>query len=216
MRRTAAALRLTLVALTGALAAACAHQLVDIAGDYLLARDAYDGIAHHSRGMLLSAVGGCALLFLTRVLFDALHRHSTSRTSLLTQLRAALGSPVRFAGETAIATIVLLAGMEYFDCALLGARIDALGDLFGGSIPLGLTAAIACGALAGTIAHRLSRLLSECEPLISGLVLALFSSHRDGTPDAPAIVRTQSAPIPRRVLLVTRGRKRGPPLLAPV
>lgn len=211
MHRTATALRLTLVALTAAVAAACAHVVVDVAGDYLLARDAYDGIAHHSRGILLAAVGGCALVLLARVLFDALDRHAVSTNSLLTLLRATIGSPVRFAVETATVTVALLAGMEYFDCASLGVRVDDFGDLFGGSIVLGVTSALACGAIVGAVVHLLLRRLAAYEPALAELLYSLLSVQRRIAPLAYALAFARVVPAPRRLLHSTRGRKRGPP-----
>ncbi|MBV8490510.1 MAG: hypothetical protein JO199_08275 [Candidatus Eremiobacteraeota bacterium] len=215
MRRTVLALRLTLVALVAAVAAACAHVVIDVAGDYLLVRDAYDGIAHQSRGLLLGIAGVCALVLLARALFDALDRRCVSTSSLLASIREAIGAPWRFAAETAALTIVLLGAMEYFDCAALGIRVEDVGELFGGSLLLGLTSAIACGVLTGWLAQRFLLKLSEYEPELVELVRALLRLDVRIAPMQVARRTALAAPISRGAFLGSRGRKRGPPIPAP-
>jgi hypothetical protein len=216
MRSTTAALRIALIAMAGAVGAALAHLVIDVAGDYLLARDAYDGMAHHSRAVLLVTVGTLALLSLARVFFDMLDRRCASATSLRRQVRTALGKPHRFAAETAAVAIVVLAAMECFDCVTLGVRIDDIADVFGGSLALGLTTAIACGSLMGLLVHRVLRLLAEYEPIIAEMVLAVLRAEFPRLSRGAIPRRTDAAtPIERRLLLARRGRKRGPPLPTP-
>ena len=124
--------------------AAFAHVVIDVAGDYILVRDAYDGMAHHSRALLLAVVGLAVLAGAVRSIFELLDRRCASTTSVLAAVRDALGNPVHFALASAAFAIVALVGMESFDCWLSGRPVDDVGDLFGGSVTLGAgTAAIA-------------------------------------------------------------------------
>jgi hypothetical protein len=211
MRSTQRALRLCLVAVAGALAAAAAHVIVDVAGDYLLVRDAYDGIAHHSRALLLAVVGVAILIAAVRAIFDMLDRRCSSTTSLLAAVRDALGDPVRFALASAVVATVALVGMESFDCSLSG-RIDDVGDLFGGSVALGAGTAIIAGVLTGWLIHRFVRLIARYEVSIAAFIVAAFNLGLT-TASLPLSRRRLGASrtIGRALLLSRQGRKRGPP-----
>ena len=216
MGSTQTAFRISLVAMAAGVAAALAHVVIDVAGDYLLARDAYDGMAHQSRGLLLAFVGIGASMLLARVLFDALDRRCSSAPSLLRNVRQAIGRPWRFAAETVVLTVVLLAAMECLDCALRGVRIHDVADVFGGSLALGLSAAVFCGALAGAALHRLLRLVADHEPAIAGIVGAVLRTYLAAAQPVSSHRRAAAArPIERGLLLARRHRKRGPPLATP-
>jgi hypothetical protein len=211
MRSTQRALRLCLVAVAGALAAAVAHVAIDVAGDYLLVRDAYDGIAHHSRALLLIAVGVVILIAAVRVIFDALDRRCSSTTSMLAAVRDALGSPVRFTLASAAVATIALVGMESFDCSLTG-RIGDVGDLFGGSVLLGAGSAVIAGALCGWLMHRFVRLVAQYEAPIAALIVAAFNLGLTAAA-LPLSLRPfgASRTVGRALLLSRQGRKRGPP-----
>ncbi|MEO6835400.1 MAG: hypothetical protein ABI231_05765 [Candidatus Tumulicola sp.] len=207
------ALRLCLIAVTGALAAAVAHVAIDVAGDYVLARDAYDGIAHHSRALLLAAVGVAILIAAIRTIFDILDRRCDSKPSVLAAVRDALGDPARFAAATAGVAIVALVAMESFDCLLTG-RIDGVTDLFGGSVLLGTGAAGLSGTLFGLLAHRVARAIADRELPISAFIVAAFS--RLSLRPAPLPLAQNRAratrSVGRALLLSRRACKRGPPV----
>ncbi|HTU82213.1 MAG TPA: hypothetical protein VMF61_08795 [Candidatus Acidoferrales bacterium] len=211
--RSQNAFGLTLVAMAAALGAAAAHVTIDVAGDYLLAHDAYDGMAHHSRALLLAAVAVGALAFLVRATVDALQARCTSRTSLLGALRNGIGSPWTFCAAVVPLTVVLLVGMEWFDCATLGVRVDDLGDLFGGSLLLGAASCVVCGALAALALHRIVRVAARAEAFIVRVAVAIV--RRRTTPPLPIqVLDTAAAAVlgAGGILLARRGRKRGPPL----
>ncbi len=212
MRSTQRALRFCLVAVAGALAAAAAHVVVDVAGDYLLVRDAYDGIAHHSRALLLAAVGIAILAAGVRVIFEMLDRRCSSTTSVLAAVRDALGNPVRFALASAVVATVALAAMESFDSSLSGHVIDDVGDLFGGSVLLGAGTAAIAGAVLGWLVHRFVRLIAHYEAPIAAFIVAAFELQLTTGSSPRAQRRTGgSRTIARALLLSRQGRKRGPP-----
>jgi hypothetical protein len=215
MRSTQRALRLCLVAVAGALAAAAAHVVIDVAGDYLLVRDAYDGIAHHSRALLLAVVGIAVLVAVVRAIFEMLDRRCSSTTSVLAAVRDALGDPLRFAVAAAVVATVALAGMESFDTFLSGRAIDEVGDLFGGSVLLGAGTAATAGALCGWLVHRFVQVVARYEAPIAAFIVAAFelAIASESLPRAQRRFST-SRTMARALLLSQQGRKRGPP--APV
>jgi hypothetical protein len=214
--RTLRAFRISLVCIAATFAALLAHVAIDIAGDYVLAHDAYDGIDHQSRAIFVVAAIAAVLVVASRVLFKLLDRSSNSHESLLRRLSAACGSPAAFILQTAFLAIVTLAGMELLDCALSGTPVDGIEDLFGGSLALGLGTTLAIGALAGWCAHGLMRLLGHREAQIAALlyrfVFAAFARPiLTGTSRRARMSRT----LERALLLARRGSKRGPPLALP-
>ena len=132
--RAFACAAILLVALGSAL---LAHLGIDIAGDYLLPHDAYDGVEHSSRAVAFA--GALVLLFglALRLLCAALDEARGSAAALRRVLEPVLGrSPVRFMLLTALLALVALMAMESLDTVLENGRVDDLGDLLGGSIAL--------------------------------------------------------------------------------
>jgi hypothetical protein len=216
MRSTQLALRFCLIAVAGALAAAAAHVVIDIAGDYLLARDSYDGMEHHSRALLLALVGVAILLAAIRTIFEILDRRCGSATSVLTAVRSSLGHPGRFAAESAGVAVLALVAMETFDCALSG-RKAGLTDLFGGSLLLGGSTIVVAGAISGWFVHRLVAFIAKHESPITAFVLAVFRLL-DLTVAAVPLTKNRSRAlrsVGRALLLSRQGRKRGPPAPIP-
>jgi hypothetical protein len=200
-----------LAVLAGAVGAAAAHVTIDVAGDYLLAHDAYDDVAHHSRALALLLFAAIATLVLAKYVAALMRR----RRTLLRPLRAVLGNGRAFVSVSILAAIALLAAMEGFDCAIAGIPVDGLDDLLGGSIVLGLSCAVICGGLAGGIVYRLIVVLDRYEPLIAEFVFGIFCSAAVG--DAPQCRRSDRVPnlVLRALMLSQRASKRGPPLSAP-
>jgi hypothetical protein len=194
------------------MAAAFAHVVIDVAGDYILVRDAYDGMAHHSRALLLAVVGLAVLAGAVRAIFELLDRRCASTTSVLAAVRDALGNPVHFALASAAVAIVALVGMESFDCWLSGQPVDDVGDLFGGSVILGAGTAAIAGSSFGWLVHRIVRLIARYETPIAAFILAAFDL-RLTTESLPHAQRRLGAwrTMARALLLSQQGRKRGPP-----
>jgi hypothetical protein len=213
MRYVQAALRVALVALAGALAALVAHVAIDVAGDYMLAHDTYDGIAHESRALFVVAIAALSLAVALPLLLDLLERRCSSTASLLRRVRASLGSPALFAVLSTGLAIVTIAGMEWMDCSAARAPIDGIEDLFGGSLALGLGLTVTAGAFSGWLVHRLVRLIAAFEPQITTLLVRLVGAACAALAPVLAALRAPaSRTIVRSLLLASRGSKRGPPL----
>lgn len=210
MRSTRLALRLCLIAVAGVLAAVVAHVVIDIAGDFVLAHDAYDGIAHDSRPLLLAVVGVVFLVSAARAIFQMLDRRYGSRRSALGAVRDALGNRLGFAIFAAVAAVAALVAMESMDAALAG-QVDDVADLFGGSIALGAGSAVAIGIAIGSVLHFCLALLAKYEAPIATFIAAAFALASAPAAPSAAHSRSQATPAARAVALSRHHRKRGPP-----
>lgn len=211
MRFTAQALRVCLIAVAAALAAAAANVGIDVAGDYLLAHDTYDGVAHHSRALVLAVVGLVLLLAVVRAIFDSLDRRCRSTSSLVATIRGALGDPVSFAAAAAVVAVVMLVGMESYDSLLTG-RLADLRNLLGGSVTLGAGTALAFGALLGWFTHRCIRVIAKYEAPIAAFIVSVLACAGYGV--RPQSTRRRvcvSTTVACALVLLRQGRKRGPP-----
>jgi len=216
MRSDESALRATLVAIAASGAALFAHEAIDALGDTLLAHDAYDDVVHGSRTICGMAVAIGVLALVLRVVFRILDRRCASRTALTLSVRKALGSAPRFAVQAALAATVLLAAMEFFDCAAAHAPIESIAQLFGGSLLLGLGTIGVSGICAGWLLHRIACFIARYEPQIAALVMRLIPADADRAASlqtahsVEAGIRTTYS-----LLLSRRGLKRGPPGMLP-
>jgi hypothetical protein len=209
--RAIAALLVTFAACSAAFAA---HVAIDALGDVLLARDAYDHVAHGSRAVALGVamlVGlGMAWQAVRRAFEEALGRKASPRASLQ---RICRGSKGAFVARVVPLTIVVLAAMGLGDASLDGSRVDDLADLFGGSIALslGVTIAAAIGAAIG--AWALLRCIAASHRMIVCAIVALISLVVRARP-GPALSRADGSGFTHRnsnALLARRFGKRGPP-----
>jgi hypothetical protein len=207
--------RFWLIAAAAAFAAAAAHVFVDVAGDYLLAHDDYDDVAHHSRLIVLGLVAALAVVAALRVFGEILESKTRNPRTLLYCLRRSVGNPMLFCAQTSLLTILAMVAMEALDCALSGGVKDPAA-LLGGSIPLGGGSAAAIGALFGSLAHRFVGWLADREPEIAALIVAAFRVRivRVGYLRA-ATALPATPPLRRELLLSCLGRKRGPPIPSP-
>jgi len=209
-------LRISLVGLAALSGALLAHVVIDIVGDYVLARDAYDGITHGSRVVLSVGLAALVLAFGACLLFDLISRQCSSRVSLLRQVRESLGGPIPFVAQSTAVCIAALAGMELLDCFAANAMPAGVNELFGGSYLLGLTAACCAAVLSGWFVHATATFLSKREPEIIAFIRCLMARALPVFENARVDCVHQPYSIARALLLATRGRKRGPPLPTPV
>jgi len=217
MRSASTALRASLVAIAAAIAALLAHVAIDVAGDYVLAHDAYDGIDHQSRAVFAVAILLLGLGLGARLLVHLLDRRCGSTASLRRIVSRDLGTPAAFVAQCAFLAIVTLAGMEFLDCASSGTRVDDVADLFGGSMWLGVGSTIAVAALTGWFVHAVVRLIAAREPELAKLVYRLAGAAADAAAASRPVRRTRggSSVLERALMLARRGSKRGPPLAIP-
>ncbi len=212
------ALRSAGVALCAALGAALlAHVAIDAAGDYLLPHDAYDDIAHGSRGvagaaflgLLLAGVGGAARAALcrargsVRILCEAV-RSARPRNS------------AAFACAVLALALPLVLAMEGLDVALAGGTIDDPADLLGGSLFLGLSLTLLCACACAWFTRLALGRLGVLERAVARAVRFLCRAAARGAA-RPIARRAPHRPRAAVRFAVRRLAGRAPPrnLLAP-
>ena len=215
-RRAPAAFLATVLVLAALASAAAAHSLIDIIGDFALAHDAYDGMAHHSRTLAFVFVLAIALVAVLRFLLSALDRPRASTGAFHSLVKLVLALRVwRFAATVAIFSLIGLMAMESADALIDGVRIDDFADLLGGSIPLGVAITFAISACTGVAVSRLLRAVAAAHEIIADIVFALLIGARRSS-GSPRGLRTAVSLGSLSVavsVLSTRAGKRAPPLL---
>lgn len=205
-RKSAGAVSFGLVA--AAIAALIAHVVIDSIGDFALARDAYDGLDHASRGLVsLGLLLGVAVLA-CRFVVAALGGDG-AREKISAHLHVP-GSPLLFVAAVAVATLVLVVGMESLDTLAAGQGMESVADIFGGSTALGLavtlSVAIALGQMAWATLRWFAAYHRDLLRVIEAIFVDLFPAH---VPEI-AFARTLACtPLP--VTVLSRAAKRGPP-----
>ena len=206
----------SLVLLSGAVSAVLAHLAIDAIGDVALAHDAYDGLAHGSRAFVAGLVLAGAALVAVRYLWELIERRSGSMPVLLREVRSARGwSRWRFTACVAIVAVVCLAGMEYLDAALAATPIDGAGDLFGGSIALGLGVTLAISLATGLAVRATIAFIAQVEPAISAFLVRLLALAAVAPPAPRAVYAVATTPFNRTRVLARRGGMRAPPSCVP-
>jgi hypothetical protein len=212
------ALRFALPLFAAAAAAVSAHIAIDVAGDYVLAKDAYDALAHGSRWTVSLLALGVAFGGLSAVLRAALADARGSHGTLRSVLRAAApASPSRFVLLVGMLAVPILLGMAGLDALAAGQPIDDLGDLVGGSFALAGTILALASSLAGFGTLAFLRLLCRYQRAlvhaVEAFVRLAFAFHSTAAPldarytyDRP---RTHSA-----LRRCTSGNRAPPALLA--
>lgn len=170
--KSARALRFVFCGILVLISGAVAHEAIDLAGDVLLAHDTYDGLAHDSR-MLFGAGGIMALWclalgYVLRALDCGQGFDLTGAARRMLQLKRPLGFAL------VAATLAIVPLMEWVDASLAGARIDGAGDLYGGSVLLGVAGCVAVALLVAHAVVRCAHWLSCCERQIVRLIVRLF------------------------------------------
>jgi hypothetical protein len=144
------------------LTALLSHLAIDELGDFWLANDAYDHVAHHSRALIFIAVSGCAFAALAFAVRAALREARGSEGALRDVLRATLpASSWRYLVLVTGASLMLVTAMEALDALLAGNPAGDLESLLGGSLALGTglvtTIAVLVTATVWCIVRRLAR-----------------------------------------------------------
>jgi len=204
--------RLAIMAVGAAalIAAVFAHVAIDVLGDYLVRDDTYDHVAHGSRE-LLTLLAFCVAAYAGSILFARLCTAAASMRTRIRMLRIPRRHWLLAFAAIAVLALVLVPSMEGFDALRAGREVDDLGDLFGGSLLLGITSTLACaslccGAILGLCAwlarhrERVARLLYEC------LTVQRTSRAAIAMRRAPA-----KTPALHPARAMKRRSKRGPP-----
>lgn len=200
--------------LTSCIAALLAHVAIDAVGDFALARDSYDGVAHDSRAALIVAVAGCMLAVALRVVSAVLDANGAERRRLGRAFRRlAPRRPALFIAATVGVTAALLIGMEGLDALIATGSVGDLSDALGGSIRLGLGIEIPLAAAVAWSAIRALRWLADAGDDLVRAIGALFSlrPRLQTVAFTPALARVTVSPL--QTFHARRAGKRGPPLL---
>lgn len=215
VRRIQAAFYGALVLVTGAISAILAHVVIDVAGDYLLKHDAYDGMEHHSRAVFAAIAVALAAVVALRFLWEALDRRCASLTELLRGLRAARGaSPWRFVALAVAVAFAALLAMEYADALSDRVVVDGFEDLLGGSMWLGASSVTLVSVAVAWCVRFALHALADWEPVIAALVERLLGRRSHGSP-SHATHEPLTVTLDGACRLARRSGKRAPPLLTP-
>jgi hypothetical protein len=204
-----------LVLVSGAISAIAAHFVIDVAGDYLLPHDTYDGMEHHSRAVFGAIVVALAAVVALRFLWEALDRRCTSLTELLHRLRAARGaSPWRFVALVVAVAFVALLAMEYVDAVSDRVVVHRFQDLLGGSMWLGLGSVMLVSVAVAWCVRLVLHALADWEPVLAALVERLLGRSNDRSP-SHAAYEPLTMTLDGACRLARRSGKRAPPVLTP-
>jgi len=191
-----------------ALAAALAHLAIDIAGDYLLPHDAYDDVAHDSRTVVAAAAAALLLAGAARSLYASV-RAALGRRNVAAAIR--IESPIVFIGAVIGMSVPLLLAMETIDAIAARRDVDDLGDLFGGSIALGLGTTLAVAALVAVTAYVVLRFFLRTRAAVARAIGGLLQARERAPQRAFSTLARQRRLVVARATRVRHASKRGPP-----
>jgi hypothetical protein len=195
-------------------AAALAHVAIDIVGDYALAHDTYDSIAHGSRELVagVALVAAIVLAFRgLRVCCDVAVANRGRLPGRDLNKRQAFG----FVAGVLAAVAVLVPAMELLDSRLDGTGLSGLDDAFGGSIPLGLAVAVACAAIVAGIVLGIAFWIVSHRDAIETIVVSLLGRTEPiERPNIQELRRRSVRPQRQGTVHALRLCKRGPPSVA--
>jgi hypothetical protein len=192
-------------------AAALAHYVIDIVGDYALPHDTYDDVIHSSRGLVSGIALVLAIVLASRGLRVCCELAASCRGRLRTRTLDPKAS-MAFALISTIATACFVPAMECLDGRLAGAPITTLGDAFGGSLALGLGLTLLCAAAIGALVYAIARWLISYRDAIATIIGTLLR-RSSGAPRLCGrdFWRQVLTPRRRRTPHALRLCKRGPP-----
>jgi hypothetical protein len=177
-------------ALTVACTALFAHAAIDVAGDVVLPRDAYDDGAHLSPESIFIVASALAAV----VAWHTLRAVAAELAGTRGSLRALLGASVpdscaRFVGGVALGTVPVLLAMAVLDAWLGGRSVADPADLLGGSIPLGMACIVAAALVTGACAWKALRALATLDVALLRFAAVLSERARDGRAALAALAR---------------------------
>ncbi|MBV8196851.1 MAG: hypothetical protein JO263_01840 [Candidatus Eremiobacteraeota bacterium] len=194
-----------------ALAAAAAHFLIDVVGDYALSNDSYDHLRHGSRGLLTAIALALAAMLALRGLRACCEVASRNRARVAT-VHFGLPETVAFFAAVLVLAALLVPAMEIFDARAAGLGFGGVGDAFGGSLFIGLSSVVCCASLAAASLYGLARWLISHRDSIATIVEVLLRRASD---DPRVVSKLLHRPIDvtlrRRTPHAPLLAKRGPP-----
>lgn len=213
--RQAAGFASALCAVLALACAAFAHEVIDVAGDYLLAHDTYDGMPHDSR-ILLGAASAVALaIFCLAYILRILDRRGGFD---LASAAAALRDRGRaVATVLCAATLAIVPIMESVDAICAGRGVDSIAGVYGGSVPLGVFSCLAIALLCALAVRIAAAWLCAHQWRVGEIVGRWFRAST--RPEEPALshrflIHPESAGYRSRPLARKRALRAPPALLA--
>lgn len=193
-----------------ALSAAFAHYAIDVVGDYALAHDTYDRIAHDSRQIVVTVALVATLIAVARgvrLCFEL----ATRDRGRLTENPLGWAEAAIFVSAVVLGALALVPAMEWGDGLIDHAPVHQLAAAFGGSIFVGVATTLVCASLVAAAIFALARwLLAHRDSLLA--LLTVFATRRPRASLATARTR-RAIPIDvrHRSPRAHRLSKRGPP-----
>ncbi|MBV8345749.1 MAG: hypothetical protein JO190_12270 [Candidatus Eremiobacteraeota bacterium] len=204
---------LSLVLCAAAAGAALAHVAIDVVGDYALARDSYDHVAHGSRELLSSAALILAVILAGRGLRACCEIASANRWRLLVSALR-LPKALAFVAAAVAGSVALVPAMEWLDGRLAGAPVRALDDAFGGSLLLGLATTVVCAVAVALMIYAVVCWLISHRDSIATIIVTLLRRVVEPVRGSSYSVTSRGfTPRRRRAPNALRLCKRGPPRL---
>jgi hypothetical protein len=200
----------SLVLFAAMAAAATAHVAIDIVGDYALAHDTYDDVAHSSRELISGLALLIALALATRALRVCFELAAANRTRL-PQPSANRREAFGFVFGVIAVSATLVPAMEWLDGRLAGVPVKELDDAFGGSILLGLGTTVVCAIVVASIVYAIARWLISHRDAIATILGTLLRRSGEDRSFSRDLARHIFAPRRRRTPHALRLCKRGPP-----
>jgi hypothetical protein len=201
----------TLALCAASAAAALAHYAIDVVGDFALAHDTYDDVAHASRELVTGLAIVLALVLAARGLRACFAIAAANRTCVSMPRPSALECVTFVGGVVALCTVIVPA-MEILDGRLGGEPVRYANDAFGGSILLGVGVIAVCAAAVGAIVYAVATwLVGHRDALATMIETLLCRSAGALRPSSFDLVRQRFTPRRRRAPHALRLSKRGPP-----
>lgn len=202
-------------ALTVISSALFAHVTIDLAGDFLLARDAYDDVAHHSRESVFVVACLLAAVAAWRMLCAVRGELRGSRGSLRKLLYDSVPTSCgRFVAAVAAAAVPTLLAMAALDSAIDARALGDIDDLFGGSVLLGLVCTLGSAVSFATLTWSAIRALARLDRVVLRLVAILAERARRSRLCAATLVRMRPAVLSAATICARSVGLRAPPLAA--
>jgi hypothetical protein len=191
-----------------------AHASIDLLGDYALARDSYDHLAHGSRELVSGIAIVIAIVLAARGLRNCCEVAAANRARVL---RVAFGirECAGYVLAAIVATCALVPAMEWLDGRLDGVPVAQLDDAFGGSLILGLATTALCASLVALLVFSVARWLISHRDAISEIIETLLGRSDDARLPSACIRdrrRLSVRPLTPQALPLSR---RGPPVTIP-
>ncbi|HVR47458.1 MAG TPA: hypothetical protein VMT95_12585 [Candidatus Binatia bacterium] len=203
----------SLVLCAAAAGAALAHVAIDVVGDFALANDSYDHVAHGSRELVSGVALLLAVVLAGRGLRICCEIASINRFRVVVPVRRR-PETLGFVGAAVAGSVLLVPAMEWLDGRLAGAPVLALDQAFGGSVLLGVITTVICAAAIALAIYAVARWLISHRDSIVTIIVTLLRRMADGVrPSVYTLTARGFTPRHRRAPNALRLCKRGPPLL---